>query len=171
MLFVTPRNSSTKETILKTGLATGLLAGVLLVGACAEAPKPVSGASAPPQPASGGYGSQPQSGQPATSAPSAQANEPLPELPPMPDSIQKLEKQYEAKPGDAKLKAELVKAKLEYGNELMFKSPLPARVKYRAALKMYREVLALDPTNKEAEENKGQIEAIYKQMNRPIPTT
>ncbi|HMW00391.1 MAG TPA: hypothetical protein PKE58_09605 [Acidobacteriota bacterium] len=169
MLFVTSRNSSIKVAIVKTGLATGLLAGVLLVGACAEAPKPVSGASSP-QPASGGYGSQPQSAQPAT-VPSAQANEPLPELPPVPDSIQKLEKQYEAKPGDAKLKAELVKAKLDYGNELMFKSPLPPRVKYRAALKMYREVLALDPSNKEAEDNKGQIEAIYKSMNRPVPTT
>lgn len=170
MFFITLRNSSTKVAIVKTSLATGLLAGLLLVGACAEAPKPVSGASAP-QPASGGYGSQPQSAQAATPAPSAPANEPLPELPPVPDSIQKLEKQYEAKPGDAKLKAELVKAKLDYGNELMFKSPLPPRVKYRAALKMYREVLALDPSNKEAEDNKGQIEAIYKSMNRPVPTT
>ena len=44
-----------------------------------------------------------------------------------------------------------------------------AKVKYRAALDDYRKALAADPTNTEASGNKAQIEAIYKQMGRPIP--
>ncbi|MBX7218362.1 MAG: hypothetical protein K1Y36_00305 [Blastocatellia bacterium] len=145
-----------------------VLSGVCLLTACGEAPQPVS-KSESSQPAPAGYGAPPQQAAPAT-APATGQPEAAAELPPVPESIQKLEKEYSAKSGDAKVKAELAKAKLDYGNELMFKSALPPKIKYRAALKMYREVLALDPANEEALKNKAQIEDIYKSMGRPVPS-
>lgn len=50
-----------------------------------------------------------------------------------------------------------------------FEAELPAREKYRPALKYYRKVLEMDPANKEAEKNKKEIEDIYTQMGMPIP--
>lgn len=54
-------------------------------------------------------------------------------------------------------------------NYIEFDANLPAREKYRPALKYYRKVLELDPNNAEAEKNKKEIEDIYKQMGMPVP--
>ncbi len=54
-------------------------------------------------------------------------------------------------------------------NYLMFEANLSPKKKYRPALKRYRRVLELDPNNKEAQENKQQIEDIYKSMGMEIP--
>ena len=54
-------------------------------------------------------------------------------------------------------------AKMDGGN-----SEAP-NVKYPGALKLFREALKVDPTNKDALQSKDLIESIYKQMKRPIP--
>jgi tetratricopeptide (TPR) repeat protein len=66
-------------------------------------------------------------------------------------------------------KAEVLKTSLAAGNYLTFEASLPAREKYRPALKYYRKVLEVDPMNEEALKNKNQIEEIYIQMGMPIP--
>lgn len=66
-------------------------------------------------------------------------------------------------------KNELVKHVMEAANYLMFDANLPAREKYRPALKYYRKVLEVDPGNIDAAKNKKQIEDIYESMGMPIP--
>lgn len=58
---------------------------------------------------------------------------------------------------------------LAAANYIEFEANLPAREKYRPALKYYRKVLELDPDNADAEKNKKEIEDIYKQMGMPVP--
>ncbi|MCI0448502.1 MAG: hypothetical protein L0Y79_01800 [Chlorobi bacterium] len=62
-----------------------------------------------------------------------------------------------------------IQKQLTAANYLMFEANLSPKKKYRPALKRYRRVLELDPGNKEAMENKRQIEEIYEQMGMPIP--
>ncbi len=66
-------------------------------------------------------------------------------------------------------KQEVVTKSLAAANYLMFEASLPAREKYRPALRYYRKVLEIDPKNDEAIKNKKQIEDIYIQMGMPIP--
>ncbi|MCX7877112.1 MAG: hypothetical protein N2510_00560 [Ignavibacteria bacterium] len=54
-------------------------------------------------------------------------------------------------------------------NYLMFEANLSPKKKYPPALRRYRRVLELDPSNKEAAENKKEIEDIYISMGMPIP--
>lgn len=54
-------------------------------------------------------------------------------------------------------------------NYLMLEAALPAREKYKPALKYYRMVLTVDPKNDEALKNINEIERIYKSMGLPIP--
>ena len=68
-------------------------------------------------------------------------------------------------------KKECIQKQLTAANYLMFEANLPSKEKYRPALKRYRRVLELDPSNKEAKENKEQIEEIYESMGMPIPNT
>lgn len=68
-----------------------------------------------------------------------------------------------------KTKAEVIRTSMAAGNYLMFEASLPAREKYRPALKYYRKVLEIEPDNSEALKNKTQIEEIYKQMGMPVP--
>lgn len=66
-------------------------------------------------------------------------------------------------------KKEVVKNCMAAANYLMFEAGLPAKEKYRPALKYYRQVLEVDPKNSEAMTNKKQIEDIYESMGMPIP--
>lgn len=75
---------------------------------------------------------------------------------------------YKAKPAEAS-KAALVKATVKFATATMTTTELGPKVKYPAALRLYREALKLDPKNKEALNNKQMIEDIYKSMHRPIP--
>ena len=70
---------------------------------------------------------------------------------------------------DNNLKKELIQKHMTAGNYLMFEANLSPKKKYKPALKHYRRVLELDPSNAEAERNKAQIEEIYTSMGRPIP--
>ena len=66
-------------------------------------------------------------------------------------------------------KSQMVKHVMEAANYLMFDANLPAREKYRPALRYYRKVLEVDPENVDAAKNKKQIEDIYESMGMPIP--
>lgn len=56
-----------------------------------------------------------------------------------------------------------------FGHESMMSPVLPARIKYKQALRIYREVLKVDPKNPVAKQDSDMIISIYKQMGRPIP--
>ncbi len=75
---------------------------------------------------------------------------------------------YQKTKSDADKKAAIEK-QMEAANYLMFQADLPPKQKYRPALKRYRRVLELDPSNQEAMANKKQIEDIYKSMGMEIP--
>ena len=75
---------------------------------------------------------------------------------------------YQKSKSDAD-KKEAVDKQMEAANYLMFQADLPPKQKYRPALKRYRRVLELDPSNQEAAANKKQIEDIYKSMGMDIP--
>jgi tetratricopeptide (TPR) repeat protein len=75
---------------------------------------------------------------------------------------------YEKSKSEADKKDAIVK-QLGAANYLMFEANLSPKKKYKPALKRYRRVLELDPSNKEAKDNKQQIEDIYQSMGMPIP--
>ncbi len=70
---------------------------------------------------------------------------------------------------DNNLKKDLIAKHMTAGNYLMFDANLSPKKKYKPALKHYRRVLELDPSNAEAQRNKTQIEEIYTSMGREIP--
>ncbi len=161
-----------------------VLAAGLLTVACGDAPRPVS--SNTPAPAAGGYGAgtptpTPPAEQTPASAPNAapKYGDPVtdenfikllkPETMALVEKVRKCQKDYEAAPQNAALKRQLVAAKVEYGNALRDLGQAGPRIYYPAALRMYRQVLALDADNKEALEKKKEIELIYQSLGRPIP--
>ena len=72
-------------------------------------------------------------------------------------------------PSDEMVKKAQVSAHMQYANYFMYESSLPPKEKYPSALKQYRFVAEIDPTNTEAKQNINLIEGIYSQMGRPIP--
>jgi len=76
---------------------------------------------------------------------------------------------YEKKPNDAKAKDAFVVAAVKYGHESMMSPVLDAKVKYRQALTIYREVLKIDPNNEVAKPESDMIVSIYESMKRPVP--
>lgn len=76
---------------------------------------------------------------------------------------------FAKKPKDKKAKDQFVTAGVKYGHESMVSPDLPPRLKYRQALRIYREVLKVDPKNEVAKKESDIIVSIYKQMGRPIP--
>ena len=75
---------------------------------------------------------------------------------------------FEKTKSDADKKAAIEKQMIA-ANFLMFEADLAPKQKYKPALRRYRRVLQLDPSNKEAAANKKQIEDIYQSMGMPIP--
>ncbi|MGQ9897256.1 MAG: hypothetical protein ACUVR8_06850 [Acidobacteriota bacterium] len=164
-------------------LIVGLGVSILTV-ACGDAPRPVL--SNAPAPATGGYGTTTQAPTPsAAQTPASDVNaapqygDPVtdenfikllkPETMALVEKVRKCQQAYEAAPQNATLKRQLVAAKVEYGNALRDLGQAGPRIYYPAALRMYRQVLALDAGNKEALEKKQEIELIYQSMGRPIP--
>lgn len=86
-----------------------------------------------------------------------------------PEAIALLEKAHAAAPKSAEVTKALAEAHLAAADSYMADAALPPMRKYPAALRAYRKVLELDKANQKAKENVDQIEAIYKQMGRPIP--
>ena len=74
-----------------------------------------------------------------------------------------------ARPKDPKARAAFAVAGDRLATATMTAESLPRRTKYVDALRIYREVLKVDPNNHEAKNNAGMIVSIYKSMHRPIP--
>jgi len=68
-----------------------------------------------------------------------------------------------------KVKSAYTDAAYAFGFGSMTSEDLPPRLKYTQALRLYREVLSVDPAHKKAKSQKELIESIYKQMGKPIP--
>ena len=90
--------------------------------------------------------------------------------------LTKLEKAYTAakaglakSPKNAKAKADFASIGAAYGHESMVSPVLDPKVKYRQALKVYREVLKVDPNQPVAKKESELIISIYKSMGRPVP--
>src|SRR5438105_4830921 len=75
---------------------------------------------------------------------------------------------YERKPNAARKKA-FLGATDRFAMTSMMSPALDPKVKYRQALRLYREALKLDPSNHEAKHNSDLIVSIYKSMHRPVP--
>jgi len=91
---------------------------------------------------------------------------------PKADELSKSAYDFEAnfkKDNSAGVKKQLIDKHMAAGNYLMFEANLSPKKKYKPALKHYRRILELDPSNVEASRNKQQIEDIYTSMGRPIP--
>lgn len=78
-------------------------------------------------------------------------------------------KKLSESPKDAKALSDYIAAGNRFATGTMTADALPPRTKYRDALRLYREVLKVDPANKEAKNNSQMIIDIYKSMNRPVP--
>jgi len=85
-------------------------------------------------------------------------------------------KGYAAKKTDATVTDAYIVATVSYGSATMYAANLDAKQKYRGALALYREALAVQPTGDEAKkfsaealDNKALIERIYKSMNMAVP--
>ena len=72
-------------------------------------------------------------------------------------------------PKDAVVKKAYVEAAFNFGKGAEYSSVLGAKVKYRAALAMYRKALAVDPKHEPSLKEKKQIDDIYKDMPGGIP--
>ncbi|HRF60855.1 MAG TPA: hypothetical protein PLH94_13195 [Fimbriimonadaceae bacterium] len=70
---------------------------------------------------------------------------------------------------DAKVKKTYLDAANALADATMRSAALSSKEKYPKALRLFREVLKVDPANKMAMENRDMIEGIYKSMGRPIP--
>ncbi|MCW5935881.1 MAG: hypothetical protein KIT11_01055 [Fimbriimonadaceae bacterium] len=110
------------------------------------------------------FGQQPQ---PNAQAASIQADK---------KKLEALDKKYTAakaaygkRKDDAAARKAYVSATNDYGDAVLVAKSLTPKDKYPKALRLYREVLTVDPKNKHALENKKLIEDIYRSMNRPIP--
>ena len=74
-----------------------------------------------------------------------------------------------AKTPNAKTKKTYVDATVKFATASMNSEALDRKVKYKQALKLYREALKVDPKNAEAKENAKMIEDVYRSMGKPIP--
>lgn len=90
-------------------------------------------------------------------------------------ALAKTEKEYlaakkaYARHHGAAAKQALVAATDRYALSSMYATSLDRKVKYRQALRLYREALKIDPTNREAKNNSDLIISIYRSMHLPVP--
>ena len=75
----------------------------------------------------------------------------------------------DASPQDENTKAAYVEATVKLATATMMAPELDKKVKYKDALRLYREALKFDPANKVAKSNSKMIEDIYLSLGRPIP--
>lgn len=75
-------------------------------------------------------------------------------------------KAYQKAPKNAQLKKRYVDVTVKLGMKTMYSESLPPRQKYPGALKYFNEALKVDPTNKDAREQRDMILAVYKSMGK-----
>lgn len=144
-------------------MRTAFIAAILAsLTACASAPGPQPVNQAPAKPAAAGSSAPHED-----AAGSSQSAAAAPDQP-QDDKVAQLKAAYDKSPNEANKKA-LADATFDNAQFYMYKSPLPPGQKYPKALQLYREVVKLDPSNKDAQDAVDMIESIYRSMNRPIP--
>ncbi len=84
-------------------------------------------------------------------------------------AYKKAEAPYRKAPANAANKKAFANAMASVAHETMLEPSIPPNLRYSSALKMTRQVLALDPKNTKAAADKKAIEAAYTSMGRPIP--
>src|SRR5437016_4279531 len=97
--------------------------------------------------------------QPPFAGGGAGGTKPSPQTAARQKKVSQLEAQYKKKPTSA-LKTQLAQAYYDYGHAQMTDSALSPRIKYRGALKSYRQALKLNPNHKQAKADKEMIENI-----------
>ena len=92
------------------------------------------------------------------------------------DDLNKLTKEqvaaaaaFKKSPTNEQAKSDYIAKTVRLATASMASESLDRKVKYRQALKYYREALKVDPTNEEAKNNSEMIISIYKSMGRPVP--
>ncbi len=85
------------------------------------------------------------------------------------EGIGQLEALAKDSPNDLSLKQSLISGHLKYATYYMYNDSLPPKVKYPSALKHYRAVLKLEPSNQNAKEGADMIISIYQSMGREVP--
>ena len=83
--------------------------------------------------------------------------------------VKTTEAAYKKKMTDPAAKKAYASALADLGHSTMLDQSIPPKKRYPDALKLYKQALVLDPTNKTALDDKKQIEDVYKSMGRPIP--
>ena len=83
-------------------------------------------------------------------------------------SVNSADAAYKANPSAA-TKKKFVDLTVDLASNTMDCSDLTPHEKYPAALRLYRQVLAVDPSNPDAKAAAETIVKIYKQMARPVP--
>ena len=73
------------------------------------------------------------------------------------------------KPNDASARKTFAVATDRYATYAMTTEVLTPHQRYPMALRLYREVLKIDPKNHEASNNSEMIISVYKSMHKPIP--
>ncbi len=76
---------------------------------------------------------------------------------------------YAKKPKDAKVKKTYVAAASNYGYESMMSPILDRSIKYRQALRLFREALKIEPNHPVAKPASQKIIDIYRSLGKPIP--
>lgn len=90
-------------------------------------------------------------------------------LAPLAKAADAAEAKLKKSPKDAAAKKAYVEAAYKFGYGAEYSSVLGAKVKYRAALAMYRKALAVDPKHEPSLKEKKQIDDIYKNMPGGVP--
>ncbi len=93
-----------------------------------------------------------------------------PEIQKYDDDVRSARKKYEASQSPAAMK-KLAEVLIAFGDYMTYESPVsPRQGKYHLALVQYYAALKLDPENAKAKSEIEQIESIYRDMGRPVPS-
>src|SRR5579862_5186802 len=84
-------------------------------------------------------------------------------------AYQKAQKALARHPKDPTVRRQFVVCTDRYATATMTSLVLGSHEKYPKALRLYREVLKIDPKNREAAANSKMIEDVYRSLGRPIP--
>ena len=95
----------------------------------------------------------------------------VPSSVPSDEQIAALQDAFDKTPTNDAAKSALVEALVARANYFMTTNDVPPREKYPKALGLYRRAAKIDPNNATAQAGIGQIEDIYRSMQRPIPET
>ena len=106
---------------------------------------------------------------PKAAPPVSTKPDPLVDMKALEESYRTAKGVYERSPGNKTAKEAFVAAAVKFGHESMMTTELDPKIKYKQALRIYREVLEIDPENEVAKPESEMIVKIYEQMGKPVP--